>query len=72
MTHHLIPLLHSKTSHKINVLFFFFILSHAFVFNSAEDEDFSILLDALEGKNSSLNFPVSSGRTCERGYELVT
>ena len=71
MTHHLIPLLHSKTSHKINV-FFFFILSHTFVFNSAEDEDFSILLDALEGKNSSLNFPVSSDRTLERGYELVT
>lgn len=70
MTHHLIPLLHSKTSHKVNV--FFFILSHAVVFNFTEDEDFSILLDALEGKNSSLNFPVSSGRTCERGYELVT
>ena len=71
MTHHLIPLLHSKTSHKVNV-FFFFILSHAVVFNFTEDEDFSILLDALEGNNSSLNFPVSSGRTCERGYELVT
>ena len=70
MTHHLIPLLHSKTSHKVNV--FFFILSLAVVFNLTEDEDFSILLDALEGKNSSLNFPVSSGRTCERGYELVT
>lgn len=70
MTHHLIPLLHRKTSHKVNV--FFFILSHALVFNFTEDEDFSILLDALEGKNSSLNFPVSSGRTCERGYELVT
>lgn len=70
MTHHLIPLLHSKTSHKINVVFF--ILSHAFVFNFTEDEDFSILLDALEGKNSSLNFPVSSRRTCERGNELVT
>ena len=70
MTHHLIPLLHSKTSHKTNV--FFFILSHAFVFNFTEDEDFSILLDALEGENSSLNFPVSSGRTRERGYELVT
>ena len=70
MTHHLIPLLHSKTSHKINV--FFFILSHALVFNFTEDEDFSILLDALEGKNSSLNFPVSSGKTRERGYELVT
>lgn len=71
MTHNLIPLLHSKTSHKING-FFFFILSYAFVFNFTEDEDFSILLDALEGKNSSLNFPVSSGRTCERGNELVT
>ena len=70
MTHHLIPLLHSKTSHEVNV--FFFILSHAVVFNFTEDEDFSILLDALEGNNSSLNFPVSSGRTCERGYELVT
>lgn len=70
MTHHLILLLHSKTSHKVNV--FFFILSHAVVFNFTEDEDFSILLDALEGKNSSLNFPISSGRTCERGYELVT
>ena len=54
------------------MFFFFFILSHAVVFNFTEDEDFSILLDALEGKNSSLNFPVSSGRTCERGYELVT
>ena len=53
-------------------MFFFFILSHAVVFNFTEDEDFSILLDALEGNNSSLNFPVSSGRTCERGYELVT
>ena len=70
MTHNLIPLLHSKTSHKING--FFFILSYAFVFNFTEDEDFSILLDALEGKNSSLNFPVSSGRTRERGNELVT
>ena len=69
MTHNLIPLLHSKTSHKINV---FFILSHAFVFNFTEDEDFSILLDALEGKNSSLNFLFYSGRTCERGNELVT
>ena len=70
MTHHLIPLLHSQTSHKTNV--FFFILSHAFVFNFTEDEDFSILLDALEGENSSLNFPVSSGRTREMEYEPVT
>lgn len=54
------------------MFFFVFILSHAFVFNSTEDEDFSILLDALEGKNSSLNFPVSSDRTLERGYELFT
>ena len=54
------------------MFFFFFILSHAVVFNFTEDEDFSILLDALEGKNSSLNFLVSSGRTLERGYELVT
>ena len=53
-------------------MFFFFILSHAFIFNFTEDEDFSILLDALEGNNSSLNFPVSSGRMCEREYELAT
>lgn len=53
-------------------MFFFFILSHAFVFNFTEDEDFSILLDALEGENSSLNFPVSSGRAREMEYEPVT
>ena len=53
-------------------MFLFFILSHALVFNFTEDEDFSILLDALEGENSSLNFPVSSGRTREMEYEPVT